>query len=40
MEHADLAERMGRAARIRYEELFTLERSARDTVTVYRELLG
>ncbi len=36
----ELAARFGRAARERYEELFTLERSARETAVVYRELLG
>lgn len=40
MEQPDLAERMGKAARERYEKLFTLERSALETVNVYRELLG
>ncbi len=36
----ELAARFGRAARERYEELFTLERSARETAVVYRDLLG
>ncbi len=36
----ELAARFGRAARERYEELFTLERSARVTAVVYRDLLG
>jgi glycosyltransferase involved in cell wall biosynthesis len=40
IERGELAARFGRAARERYEELFTLERSARETAVVYRELLG
>ncbi len=40
IENAPLAERLGRSARKRYEELFTLERSAAETARVYRELLG
>jgi len=40
IERGDLAARFGRTARERYEALFTLERSARETADVYRELLG
>jgi len=40
MEQDGLAERFGRKARARYESHFTLERSVRETVEVYRELLG
>ena len=39
MEGGDIAGRMGEAARKRYEKLFTLERSALETVNIYRELL-
>jgi len=40
IEHGELAARLGKSARERYEALFTLERSARETAEVYRELLG
>ena len=40
LENDTLAERFGRAARERYEELFTLERSADETALFYRGLLG
>ena len=39
MEHPELARRMGRAGRERYERHFTIERSVRETVDIYRELL-
>jgi glycosyltransferase involved in cell wall biosynthesis len=39
VEQDGLSARFGRAARERYESLFTLERSAGETVEVYRELL-
>ena len=40
VERGELAAQLGRSARERSEELFTLERSARETALVYRELLG
>jgi glycosyltransferase involved in cell wall biosynthesis len=40
MKRGELAARFGQAARKRYEEFFTIERSVRETALVYRELLG
>jgi glycosyltransferase involved in cell wall biosynthesis len=36
----DRGERMGRAARKRYEEMFRIDRSVEETQAVYRDLLG